>query len=95
MGFLTNPSSTFNVSAGGYDGSYGDLYHSGSRSVYNDSAWWSATIEIMIGGKNKDTYNHHYQSNSNCQHNVTGCGGEKKWDILDGYDEMKQMKLGN
>nr|KYP49863.1 DAZ-associated protein 1 [Cajanus cajan] len=45
-----NPSPTFNVSTGGYEGSYGDLYRSGSGSVYNDSAWRSAVSEIDGSG---------------------------------------------
>ncbi|KAL5178050.1 Heterogeneous nuclear ribonucleoprotein 1 [Glycine soja] len=44
------PSSSFNVSTGGYEGSYGDLYRSGSGSVYNDSAWRSAASEIDGSG---------------------------------------------
>ncbi|KAJ1441290.1 RNA-binding domain superfamily [Sesbania bispinosa] len=44
------PSSTFNASSGGYDGSYGDLYRSGSGSVYNDSTWRSAASEIDGSG---------------------------------------------
>ena len=47
---VANPSSTFNASAGGYEGSYGDLYRSGSGSVYNDSAWRSAASEIDGSG---------------------------------------------
>lgn len=37
-------SSSFAASAGGYEGSYGDLYRSGS--VYGDSTWRSATPEL-------------------------------------------------
>lgn len=40
------PSSTFNASIGGCDGSHGDLYHSGSSSVYNDSTWRSVAFAI-------------------------------------------------
>ncbi|KAL9366848.1 hypothetical protein Peur_038047 [Populus x canadensis] len=38
------PTSSFSGSAGGYEGSYGDLYRSGS--VYGDSTWQSATLEL-------------------------------------------------
>lgn len=47
---MTTPSSTFNASAGGYEGPYGDLYRSGSGSVYNDSAWRSSSSEIEGSG---------------------------------------------
>ncbi|XP_019433752.1 PREDICTED: heterogeneous nuclear ribonucleoprotein 1-like isoform X2 [Lupinus angustifolius] len=42
---VTSPS-TFNASTVGYEGSYEDLYRSGSGSAYNDSTWRSATSEI-------------------------------------------------
>ncbi|TKY57368.1 Heterogeneous nuclear ribonucleoprotein 1 [Spatholobus suberectus] len=41
-------SSTFTAPAGGYEGSYGDLYRSGS--VYSDSTWRSAASEIDASG---------------------------------------------
>ena len=41
-------SSTFTAPAGGYEGSYGDLYRSGS--VYGDSTWRSAASEIDGSG---------------------------------------------
>ncbi|KAE9591227.1 putative RNA recognition motif domain-containing protein [Lupinus albus] len=44
------PSSMFNASTGRYEESCGDLYRSGSGSVYNDSTWRSATSEIDGSG---------------------------------------------
>nr|KYP59517.1 RNA-binding protein Musashi isogeny Rbp6 [Cajanus cajan] len=41
-------SSTFTAPTGGYEGSYGDLYRSGS--VYSDAAWRSAASEIDASG---------------------------------------------
>ncbi|BAT80637.1 hypothetical protein VIGAN_03023100 [Vigna angularis var. angularis] len=41
-------SSTFTAPTGGYEGSYGDLYRSGS--VYSDSTWQSAASEIDASG---------------------------------------------
>ncbi|ESW14367.1 hypothetical protein PHAVU_008G274900 [Phaseolus vulgaris] len=41
-------SSTFTAPTGGYEGSYGDLYRSGS--VYSDSTWQSAASEMDASG---------------------------------------------
>ncbi|KAK4275367.1 hypothetical protein QN277_018461 [Acacia crassicarpa] len=43
-----NSSSAFSASAGGYEGSYGDLYHNGS--VYDDSTWRSAVSDLDGSG---------------------------------------------
>ncbi|KAJ7960870.1 heterogeneous nuclear ribonucleoprotein 1-like [Quillaja saponaria] len=42
------PTSTFAASTGGYEGSYGDIYRTGS--VYSDSAWRSASSELDGSG---------------------------------------------
>ncbi|QHO48067.1 heterogeneous nuclear ribonucleoprotein 1 isoform X1 [Arachis hypogaea] len=44
------PSSTFAASTGSFEGSYGDLYRTGSGSVYNDSAWRTASSEMDGSG---------------------------------------------
>ena len=38
------------MSTGGYEGSDGDLYRSGSGSVYNNSAWRSSASDIDGSG---------------------------------------------
>ncbi|KAG6685881.1 hypothetical protein I3843_12G134500 [Carya illinoinensis] len=45
---VAQSSSSFAASTAGYEGSYGDLYRSGS--VYGDSTWRSATPELDISG---------------------------------------------
>ncbi|KAF7831308.1 heterogeneous nuclear ribonucleoprotein 1-like [Senna tora] len=42
------PSSSFTASIGGYEGTYGDLYRSGS--VYNDSTWRTAASDLDGSG---------------------------------------------
>jgi RNA-binding protein Musashi len=43
-GTAVTPTSSFPTSSAGYEGSYGDYYHSGS--VYGDSTWRSTTPEL-------------------------------------------------